>query len=80
MNKRLIELYTQAAEFAYKVCQDEGREGGTSDHIWNTISTGKFAELIVQECAIIGEQYADGNYEVSRQILAHFGMDEEDEE
>ena len=37
----------------------------------------KFAELIVRECADIGERYADGNYEVPRQILSRFGMDEE---
>jgi len=39
-------------------------------------SIGYFAELIVQECADIGEQYADGNYEVRNQILSHFGVEE----
>ena len=37
----------------------------------------KFAELIVRECANVGEQYADGNYEVYNQIMAHFGVEEE---
>ena len=37
----------------------------------------EFAELIVQKCADIGQQYADGNYEVYNQIMAHFGMEEE---
>ena len=37
----------------------------------------KFAELIVQKCAEIGERYADGNYEVPNQILEYFGMEEE---
>ena len=36
----------------------------------------KFAELIVRECANIGERYADGNYEVYSQILEHFGVEE----
>ena len=36
-----------------------------------------FAELIVRECADIGQQYADGNYEVYNQILEHFGIEEE---
>lgn len=36
-----------------------------------------FAELIVQECANVGERYADGNYEVYNQILKRFGMEEE---
>ena len=50
MNEGMIELYKEAAEFAYKICKDEGRTGGPTDHIWNTISTGKLAELIVREC------------------------------
>jgi uncharacterized protein YutE (UPF0331/DUF86 family) len=37
----------------------------------------KFAQLIVQQCADIGERYADGNYEVRNQILEHFGLEEE---
>ena len=37
----------------------------------------KFAELIVKECANVGERYADGNYEVYNQIMAHFGLEEE---
>ena len=40
-------------------------------------SKEKFAELIVKECADIGERYADGNYEVYNQIMAHFGLEEE---
>ena len=36
----------------------------------------RFAELIVQKCADIGERYADGNYEVRNQIMAHFGLEE----
>ena len=36
-----------------------------------------FAELIVRECAKVGERYADGNYEVRNQILEHFGLEEE---
>jgi hypothetical protein len=39
-------------------------------------SKEKFAELIVLECANIGERYADGNYEVRHQILEHFGVEE----
>jgi hypothetical protein len=35
-----------------------------------------FAELIVRECATVGERYADGNYEVRNQILEHFGLEE----
>ena len=52
MNERMIELYREASEFAYTICREEGRAGGPSDHIWNTLSTGKFAELIVAECCV----------------------------
>ena len=50
---------------------------------WTTLSYEQmtklskvFAELIVRECANIGERYADGNYEVYNQILEHFGVEE----
>ena len=81
MNERMIELYKEACEFAYDVCAKEGRKGGTSDHIWNTLSTGKFAELIVRECAkVCSEQRnpANLNYKPSEQfaeaVKQHFGV------
>ena len=40
------------------------------------IDVNKFAELIVKECADIGERYADGNYEVRNQIMVQFGLEE----
>lgn len=53
-------------------------------HTWDTMTyegllmfSEKFAELIVKECADVGERYADGNYEVYNQILKRFGMEEE---
>ncbi len=57
MNERTNKLYQEASEFAYKICKEQGREGGTSDHIWNALSTGRFAELIVKECASIVDTY-----------------------
>lgn len=36
----------------------------------------KFAELIVKECADIGDLYEGGEYQVRTQILAHFGVEE----
>jgi hypothetical protein len=73
MNKRIQELAEQAREYA------------TTRHPVSNITLSvnsdlfeqKFAELIVQKCADIGEQYADGNYEVRNQILSHFGLEEE---
>lgn len=59
MNERMAELYKEACEFAYNICKEEGRTGGHNDHIWVMLSTGKFAELIVQEC--IGYLNAEAN-------------------
>lgn len=78
----MIELYKEAAEFAYKICKDEGRAGGPTDHIWNTLSTGKFAELIVRECAGICDDYGmpDGTSPtaiiLSAAIKKRFGIKE----
>jgi len=73
MNERTVELYKQATEFAYNSI---GREHANTAYFQGAI-TGKFAELIVRECARVGEQYADGNYEVPNQILENFGLEEE---
>lgn len=67
MNQRIKELQFQAAAQVSPLL--EGSE-------WQRVFTEKFAELIVQKCADIGERYADGNYEVYNQILKHFGMEE----
>jgi len=65
MNERIKELWDKAA----KIETDPSWEGQTK-------FMEKFAELIVLKCADIGEQYADGNYEVRNQILEHFGVEE----
>ena len=82
MNERMIELYKEASEFAYTICREEGRAGGPSDHIWNTLSTGKFAELIVQECVRhFNEDYQRDfdtlwREDLSKSIKQHFGVEE----
>jgi len=65
MNERIRELAEQAKLFT-------GWPNGETEY-------QKFAELIVQECANVGERYADGNYEVYNQIMAHFGLEEPEE-
>ena len=66
MSERIIELADRAVE-------------DISTGPWNISDEFciKFAELIVRECAKVGERYADGNYEVYNQIMAHFGVEEE---
>ena len=63
MNERIKELAEQATSY-------NNSDGWLFDR-------EKFAELIVKECADVGERYANGNYEVYNQILKHFGMEEE---
>ena len=70
----MIDLYKEACEFAYKVCREEGRTGGPGDHIWNTLSTGRFAELIVKECAEIANE--PGARIPGYYIKKHFGVEE----
>lgn len=86
MTERAIELYKEACEFAYSVCKEEGRPGGPSDHIWHTLSTGRFAELIVRECnrAVLEVPcyYKDYRSQIEtavindcgRAVLEHFGL------
>jgi len=73
MNERIRELWTQAEEEIKAEYEDESRR---NRRLYNEIFLPKFAELIVLKCADIGEQYADGNYEVRNQILEHFGVEE----
>jgi len=69
MNERIKQLWEESQHWNGS---DDGRGG-----LKILESVEKFAELIVQKCADIGEQYADGNYEVRNQILSHFGLEEE---
>ena len=69
MNERIRQLAEQAQKVAYYT------DGGYTPIM--TLDQEKFAELIVRKCADIGQQYADGNYEVYNQILEHFGLEEE---
>jgi hypothetical protein len=76
MNERIKELVDQILPN-----EKEWHKGDPKD--WGYFFSGneleKFAELIVQKCADIGERYADGNYEVRNQILIHFGLEEPEE-
>ena len=68
MNERIKELLIQSEVF---------NKDGTVLKDVTGYELNKFAELIVQKCAKVGERYADGNYEVYNQILEHFGVEEE---
>jgi hypothetical protein len=74
MNERIKLLAEQAEQYAL----DKANEGNDEDYDYSFDDDfqQKFAELIVRECADIGQRYADGNYEVPNQILEHFGVEE----
>jgi hypothetical protein len=76
MNKRIKELVDQILPN-----EKEWHKGDPKD--WGYFFSGdeleKFAELLIQKCADIGERYADGNYEVRNQILSHFELEEPEE-
>lgn len=75
MDQRAIELYKQASEFAYSTIEQK---------FWNTAAfqgavTGKFAELIVRECARVAfDDWCEGTNESSSEmaILKHFGVEQ----
>ena len=78
MNERIRKLADEADEYTKQtVHYYQGQFNGLTweGKIKQTRDT-KFAELIVRECAKVGERYADGNYEVPNQILEHFGVEE----
>jgi hypothetical protein len=72
MNERIRELEGDANDYADAHWERKCPQ-------WHQFYTEKFAELIVRECADIGERYADGNYEVRNQIMAQFGLEEPEE-
>ena len=77
MNERIQQLAEQARKYARDYvaeCKHYGHYMEQNEYELRVEQ--KFAELIVRECADIGQQYADGNYEVYNQILEHFGVEE----
>jgi len=73
MNERIEKLFVQALE-EFKA-ENKYATIVVPDSLQRDF-VAKFALLIVQKCADIGQQYADGNYEVYNQILEHFGVEE----
>ena len=76
MNERAIKLYEQATEFAYETI---GKEHANTSYFQGTIA-GKFAELIVKECAVVAHNTAEGEttygWMVGNKIKEHFGVEE----
>lgn len=71
MNERAIELYKQAAEFAYKTAGTDAGKGT----IIESLTAGKFAELIVRECINKVENLSPGYDDYRTQIEDAFRRD-----
>jgi hypothetical protein len=73
MNERVIELYKQAAEFAYKTAGADAGKGT----IIESLTAEKFAELIIKECAEIARVFSvEGvEYDGGDAIREHFGVE-----
>ena len=71
MNERTLQLYKQALDFAHTTAGEDAGNGT----IIESLTAGKFAELIVWECAMVAstETSDDGVGEV---IKEHFGIEE----
>lgn len=67
MNQRIRDLQIQA----FAECKTFEDGNIRTDEVFE-----RFAELIVKECADIGDLYEGGEYQVRTQILAHFGVQE----
>lgn len=73
MNNRIKELMNQSwVQPTYIDCN--GKECNHSPDVYpRYFSEEKFAELIIRECAKIGED-TDGNWNVKHEILKNFGL------
>ena len=82
MNERAVELYKQAVTFAYNTA---GKDAGKGTVI-ESLTAGKFAELIVRECIECADMVGKNNlasgypnstaHHVKQKIKEHFGVEE----
>jgi hypothetical protein len=70
MNERI----TQLAEQATSIVEMVGPEGYTSSYA--KFNKEKFAELIVQECVSIADEYDGVGSTIVSRIKKHFGVEE----
>lgn len=72
MNQRAIQLYQQAAAFAY---QTAGADAGRGT-IVESLTAGKFVELIIQDVANVLHDNELWNRHISHVLNEHFGVEE----
>ena len=87
MNERIIKLITEADTHAWTVAEKyvarDCCNDGEVNYLWEDAFRGKFAELIVKECAHRSYLEDSGNSEVEealefwrKDMLKHFGVEE----
>jgi len=70
MNQPMLELYKQAQEFAYK---NISKESWNTDN-FHAVVSGKFAELIVKECADWIDRQDETRCPYGVDLVEHFGV------
>jgi len=89
MNERIEKLAVEARQYAFGEVENSQDPTEWSTKYYNEMFEQKFAELIVRECAEIGDNYQDilGNepecancrkvaYGIVDKIKQHFGVEE----
>jgi hypothetical protein len=79
MNDRIRELYRQAHSIRHHD-GDPIHEGNPPTVYWQgEVSAEKFAELIIEQCGIVGDNWVDneddGKNRISDKFKEHFGVD-----
>jgi hypothetical protein len=75
MNERIKQLAEQANLSADKTYQFDPKDGFQIQE-WDKIRLEKFAELIVNECANIADEYDGVGSTIVSRIKKHFGVEE----
>lgn len=72
MNERIRELELEAIAYADSKVPINDRY----NDIYHSIVRGKFAELIVRECAVIVGSMEEPHQDIAKLIKQHFGVEE----
>jgi hypothetical protein len=74
MNERIHELAVQAEKLADEATNAYDDDTGNWRKVWNKIYDEKFAELIVRECAKLGDKAVQDGEWPGDVLHEHFGV------
>lgn len=75
MNNHAIELFKQASEEAFKLCEKYDHDVSEIDTIWTSIMAATLTELVVND-VLDTALYGDENEEARANVKKHFGVTE----